>query len=695
MKQYIILIIIFLFATHSFAQIAAKDTINQMEVVEIKLQPKAFTYKNGNVKVEVANSILSAISNPLDLIAKLPKVQVSADRTKISIVGKGNPLIYLDNQRIEMNDLLALAVSDIKSIEIINNPSAKYQSEGKAVILITRKFSTNEGFEMTISETASFKKKFNNYLGVNSNLKFSKTELKVNFNYNKLNPWESNANSYEIPANEIISDYNVAGFTKRNNYIYGAGIYQTLNNDDSFSLSFNGNLKEDNFDFKTKTNYQILNDLSKIETDGITTGNRNFLNAIANYNMKISSSSNLFAGMQYSSFVNSSDINSSNNYNQTTFEPFQTVNQHFKVDIFSARIDFEKKFENEMKLEVGVGNSFANANTDLVLNDFQTNSNLISKYQLKEQNTAAYSQLSGMIRKVSWLAGIRVENTNVKGKYDEASLTLIAKNYINLFPKLQVEIALDSTKTISFNYAKSITRPSYSETSNGQTSINPYFVFSSNINLNPTISDETSANFQYKNKSVKLTYYTNRDVMNYGFQYNATDKILYYQPENFDLESGYSIEFTIPFKFRFWSSDNVVSCNVSKFEDKSASFGATNPYLYYYSNQTFNLKKDWTISVVGWGLTNRSEGIFKRDAMFVLDSSISKKYNNWSCTLSYNNIFKGGAYREKIQNNFINSQAAFFVDTYELSVALKYTFGKFTNSRFKEKAVDENGNRVR
>ena len=687
--------IIFLFGTHSFAQIATKDSINQMEVVEIKLQPKAFTYKNGNVKVEVANSILSANSNPLDLISKLPKVQVSADRAKISIVGKGNPLIYLDNQRIEMNDLLALAVSDIKSIEIINNPSAKYEAEGKAVILITRKFSTNEGFEMTISETASFKKKFNNYLGVNSNLKFSKTELKANFNYNKLNPWESNANSYEIPANEIISDYNVAGFTKRNNYIYGAGIYQTLNNDDSFSLSFNGNLKEDNFDFKTKTNYQILNDLSKIETAGITTGIRNFLNAMANYNMRISSSSNLFAGMQYSSFVNSSNINSFNNYNQTTFEPFQTVNQHFKVDVFSARTDFEKKFENEMKLEVGVGHNFANANTDLVLKDFQTNSNLISKYQLKEENTSAYSQLSGMIRKVSWLAGIRVENTNVNGKYDEASLKLIAKNYINLFPKLQVEIALDSTKTISFNYAKSITRPSYSETSNGQTSINPYFVFSSNINLNPTISDETSANFQFKNKSVKLTYYTNRDVMNYGFQYNVTEKILYYQPENFDLESGYSIEFTLPFKFRFWSSDNVVSCNVSKFDDKSATFGATNPYLYYYSNQTVNLKKDWTISIGGWGLTNRSEGIFKRDAMFVLDSSISKKYNNWSCTLSYKNIFKGGAYREKIQNNFINSQAAFFVDTYELSVALKYTFGKFTNSRFKEKAVDENGNRVR
>ena len=76
MKQDIILLLVFLFATNAFAQIATKDTINQMEEVEIKLQPKSFTYKNGNVKVEVANSILSGISNPLDLISKLPKVQI-------------------------------------------------------------------------------------------------------------------------------------------------------------------------------------------------------------------------------------------------------------------------------------------------------------------------------------------------------------------------------------------------------------------------------------------------------------------------------------------------------------------------------------------------------------------------------------------------------------------------------------------
>jgi len=80
----------------------------------------------------------------------------------------------------------------------------------------------------------------------------------------------------------------LARFTRRNNYTYGAGIYHTLNKDDSFSFSLNGHLKEEPFDFKTKTKQQILNKLSEIETTGRTIGNWNLVNAFANYNKKVS-----------------------------------------------------------------------------------------------------------------------------------------------------------------------------------------------------------------------------------------------------------------------------------------------------------------------------------------------------------------------------------------------------------------------
>ncbi|MEG2101932.1 MAG: hypothetical protein RRY99_10535, partial [Flavobacterium sp.] len=66
------------------------------------------------------------------MLAKLPTVLVSSDKESITVVGKGNPLIYIDNQKEGMNDLNALASADIKTIEIIQNPSAKYEEEGRS-----------------------------------------------------------------------------------------------------------------------------------------------------------------------------------------------------------------------------------------------------------------------------------------------------------------------------------------------------------------------------------------------------------------------------------------------------------------------------------------------------------------------------------------------------------------------------------
>lgn len=696
MKTKIISTILVLLCSKAFSQKTTEtDTINQMEEVVLEGKTKTFVYKNGNVKIDVANSIFKAIPNALDLLSKLPKVQISPDKTSISVIGKGNPLLYLDNQRIEMNDLLALSVDDIKSIEIINNPSSKYEAEGRAVILITRKLSKKEGFQTVISETALFKKRFNNYAGINSSLKLKNTEIKANFNYNALNPWESNENNYQIPNNNIVSKYHVVGLTERDNYVFGGGIYHTINEEDSFSFSINGNLKKDDFDLTTRTINQVNNNQTSIKTMAKANGDRNFINSFLNYNKKITSSSNIFAGLQYSNYSTGSIISTVNNYNETSFQPFQMMDQDFNVDVFSGRIDFEKKFVNEMKWEMGAVYSSANADSDLQLQNFEQNTNSNSQYNLKEKNASAYTQLSGTLKKVSWMVGVRVENTNIKGKYADESSFSIDKNYTNLFPKIQVEIPIDSTKTMTFNYARNISRPDYSATSHGQTYINPYFAFSSNINLNPSISDEVSANLQYKDKSVKLIYYNNKNVMNYGFQYNEAENVLNYRPENFEKETGYNLEFTLPFTHRFWTSSNTFSFILNKIEDKSAVLGEVKPYLYYYSNHTFNLKNDCTVSLIGWGLSGRSEGVFQRNAFFLMDIAVSKTYKNFSCTVSHNNVFKNSHFTEKFEVSNVNSKVTFFGDNYEFSIALKYTFGKLKESIFKEKEIDENSGRIK
>ncbi|MDR6968599.1 hypothetical protein J2X31_002622 [Flavobacterium arsenatis] len=696
MKQIILGVLLLSFST-VFSQVETEkdSTVNELKEVTIENKTETFKYKNGNIKIDVANSVFKTIPNILDLLSKLPKIQISPDKESISIIGKGIPLLYIDNQRVDMNYLNSASVDDIKTIEIIQNPSSKYEADGRAVILITKKLGRKEGFQTIFSETTSFKKEFNNYLGINSSLKLKKTEFKANFNYNALKPWESNGSDYEIQNQNIVSSYRVAGVTNRNNYIFSGGIYHNFNEHNSLSFSINGNLKSDGFDFKTQTRHQETIFNTNIHTIGKTMGDRNYINSFFNYNKKMTETANVFVGMQYSNYNTSSLIHSSNNYDETIYKPFQMMDQDFKVDVFSSRVDFDKKFVNEMKLEIGAIHSSANADTNLKIQNFEQNAVVSSTYHLKEKNTSAYTQLSGVFGKTSWQVGVRAENTTIVGKYANENLSSIKKNYTQFFPKFQVDIPIDSTKTLSFNYAKNISRPDFSSTSNGTTYINPYFVFSSNINLNPAILNEFSTLFQYNDKSVKLAYFENKNVMNYGFQYDENENVLMYRPENFDKEKGYNLEFTVPFSHKIWSSTNVLSIILNKIEDTSALVGNAKPYLYYYSNQTFTIRKNWSVWLTAWGLTQRNEGVFKRNAFFLMDFGVSKEIKQWSCTLSWNNIFSNSTFSENFKINSVKSNTVFFADNQEFSIALRYTFGKLKDSIYKEKEVNENSGRIK
>lgn len=697
--KFILFIILFFVSLFGFSQNeTSKDSIsNKLNEVVISQNKKSFSNQNGNIKLDVANSIYNSIPNTLDLLAKLPAVQISSDREKITIIGKGNPLIYIDNQKVGMNDLNALAVADIKSIEIVKNPSAKYEAEGRAVILIMRKFSKKDSFQTSITEVAFFKKDCNNYLGFNSNFKKNKIEWKANFNYNKLQPWESHRIDYQIPDANIVSNYDVSAFTKRKQFIFGGGFFYKINEVDYVSFNVNSKLQNDFFDINTATYNKNANIKNNVLTFSDNDSKKNFVNSFLNYIRKIKSiDTQVFAGLQYSIFDQNESSLVQNNYNDTEFQLTQDRNQKFNVDVFSGRIDLEKKFKNDMKLEIGGLYSTATSKSDLDFLNYETNKTTTNHYDFKEQNSAWYSQFSGEIKKVNFSVGLRVENTKVNGKFISDEEPLVNKNYTNLFPKVQLTLPIDTLKTISLNYARSISRPNYASLSQGSTYINPYFLYARNINLDPTINNEISSTFQLNDKTIKLCYYQNNNPVYSSFSYNTQQNIMTFKEINFDKESGFNLELTAPFKYRNWSSTNSLSCTWNKIEDDSALFRASKPYLYYYSNNEFKLPKGYTILLTGWGLTEQKEGVFERNAKFIMDFAISKTFfTNWNCTLSYNDIFRNMIYEENFTINNISSKAYYLVDSHEFSITIKYSFGKIKSTEFKEKSIDDNSNRIR
>lgn len=681
----------------TFQLIFSQEKTETIEEVIIKKETKTFTNTNGNLKVDVANSIYNAISNPIEVLSKLPNIQVSPNKESITVIGKGTPLLYIDNQKVAINDLNSLTVDDIKTIEIINNPSSKYEAEGRVVILITRKFSKKEGFKVAITENASFQKRFNNYFGINSSVKRNKLEFKANINYNQIRVWESHGNNFSIPSNDIVSNYLVKAVTKRPQFIFGGGVFYKINEDDYFSVNFNHRTQKDIFDIVTDTYNQQQNDINNINTLNENDETRNFSNGFINYNHKIKSlDAMLFSGFQYSSFNQKIASEIFNNYNDTGFELSQNRNQKIAINVFSGRTDFEKEFKNKMKLELGALYLYANSDTDFFVETVNPSSSNNSVYNYKETNIAAYSQLSGSFKKVNYSFGLRAENTIAKGKYEAENGLLIDKKYINLFPKAQFEIPIDSTNSIALNYAKSIARPNFSTTSQLSAYINPYFVWTNNTNLDPTITDQVAVSYQYKDKSVKLSYNKITNPVYYGISYNESQNLLTFKTTNFEKETAYNLEFTLPFQQNFWTTTNTLNFTLSTIEDKNAIVNSTKPYLYYYSNHIFQLPSAIEMSLTGWGFTKQQQGIFERSAFFTMDFAVSKTFfKHFDCTIRYEDIFKQVKFSENFTVNNISAKGMYYTDSNLISFSVKYSFGKIKNTEFKERNIDENSGRIR
>lgn len=683
--------------------IAAQETPKEeekpkeLEEVVIQKETKTFTNKNGNIKVDVANSILSNAPSVIDLLEKLPKVIVAPDKQSISIIGKGSPLLYIDNQKADMNDFNSLAMEDIKTVEVINNPSAKYEANGRAVILITRKFSKREGYKVSFTENAAFKKYFNNYTAVNGNFKTGSLEFKANFNYNQIKVWESNGNTFSMPNFDIASQYLVTAVTNRPQFIYGGGMFYKINEDDYLSVNFSRTAQEDDFVITTDTFNRDGVDINSINTLNTNTEDRNHTNAFLNYNHKIKSIGvDLFTGLQHTSFNQQMEGVISNDFNDIGYELEQFRNQRFGINVASGRIDLEKKFKNEMKLELGGLYLQAKANTFFEVITANPPAANQSIYFHKEKNIAAYTQFSGTYKKLNYTLGLRTENTIVKGKYKEAIEPTVSKNFINLFPKVQFEVVIDSSHTLSLNYAKTIARPDYSSTSQTSTYINPYFVWSDNINLNPTFTDEIALGYQYKDKSIRLAYYKITNPVYYSASYDNTQKLLTFTSKNFELETNLNLELTLPFKYKFWTTMNVFSAGINSIEDESAIINKAKPNLYYYSNHIFTLPKKMELYFTAWGITKQQLGIFERTPIFTMNAAFSKTFHkNLICSVSWNDILRKITIRENFVINEVSSKGVYFTDSHSVLLTVKYTFGQIKKSDYKEKSVDDNSGRIK
>ncbi|MFK8006080.1 MAG: TonB-dependent receptor [Saprospiraceae bacterium] len=674
-----------------------KESSNLIEEVQVVAERDAIVNKNGNLKINIANTNFASQPTTTSLLSLFPKILVSPNGESVSVIGKGNPLIYLDNQRITMDQLNSINVNSIQDIELINNPSAKYEADGRAVILIRRKKGVGDGVQISLSEVASWNREFNNFLGMNASLKKNKLELRTNFSYNQLQPWEGFDSAYEIDELNLSADNSGISLVERPQFIAGGGFYYQLNDGDY--LSGNVNLRTHTSDGSIASiSNTFENDTleNKFETLVNESEERSFFTSNLNYNKQFTKSkSNLFIGIQYSNYIRNLDSEITNSIDGSGFEIFENRDQDFMIDAYAARVDFEKKVLGEQKFEMGFNYAGAKAEAFSEFEILMPTDFFSAFYDYSEENLAAYIQLSGKVKKLDYSLGIRTEKNDVEGGFRSLNDLTVDFDQTIFFPKIMVNIPIDSSWNLTLNYAKTVARPNYLNSSSISTYITPFLEYSRNVNLRPSINEEISANFQYKKSSFELSYNRRKNPTFVSIIVDEDTDRLVSSPINLEQESSYNLSILNPFGYKKWSATNFIRFSISEMRDPTAVVQGVTPSIYFYTRQQIQLPKRFSIGATFYGMTKRKTGVTDAKGFSNLDLFISKTFKNkFSVTLNFNDVYRGFEFTSLSEFNDIVTNETRFSDRKALMISMRYSFGKEFKSKYQNRDVDDNLNRM-
>lgn len=675
---------------HMTLNITLKQDVKQLDAVTVTSAKNNMYVKDGVITVEVADTNLETLTEPTEVLAKLPGVIVSADKESVDLVGKGNPLLYLGNQRITLEQLKSIPVNSIAKIELLRFPSAKYEADGRAVILVTLKSNKDEGYQVKIRENAALNHFFNNYLNANSYIGLGKLTMQLGLGYQQLQHWESNTSTFSYPAGNFKNQYVTRSNGDRLRIPGAVGATYNFNDTDYISTQTNFTIHRDDMPITTQSYITDNGEVTYYNNYSGSTGNRDYITSNINAFKKLGAKTELFGGIQYTDSQRKNTYTIQDITAPENPELLEVNHQETKSKAFAARTDLTVRFTDKFNWESGL--NWYQANTRA------TSGNQVIEnpaYDYKEQTAAAYTQVQGSWGAVFYTAGARFEHNDRKGIYPETGEEVLRINKAYVFPKINLNVEVDSLNSFSANYGRSIARPGFSQANNITVFINKYMEFANNINLQSSLNDELSLSYTHNKMALYFTYYRSTNPVYYVTNYNAENDRYRTQPVNMEKENGYQLVLLVPFTYKVWTSTNYIYGGLVDGRDSTVKHLGATPYGYFYTNNEIRLKKDLNLGVNFFYMLAHEEGIRSSRGFNALGFTASKKFNeHWTLGLVANDVFGTLNFTQEYNSNGIQNKTTYFGDNRSVEVSIAYTFGHLVKPEYKNKEVDKELDRV-
>jgi iron complex outermembrane receptor protein len=686
-----------------------KETAQSLSEVTVSAERAGVELKLDRKVVNVDKDLSSKGGTALDIMKNVPGVNVSTD-DEVTL-RNGTPTIYVDGRPTTLQ-LRQIPADQIQSVEVITNPSAKFEASAQGGILnVVMKKNNKPGYNGIVNLSAGTNNQFNAMGLLNLKEKHFGVNLSYNTNGNK-NTALGYSNTESFRNGQIISSTNqdINSVFKRHFQFARLGFDFFLTNRNTLSVS--GNLVDGNFN----TN-ELQNSLST-KLDSSFTGNRtnlqtiHFQNLNGNLNFKHTFPKQ---GKEYSfDFTysknkggNVSDYLTNKYYEGAevrSFPELQTLNNNNGAGVFTGQWDFTNPLENDAKLEFGTRVNSNQSHSMQDVSDFDSTSNayihnsvLSNNYKVSDMVAAAYVTYGKKINQLSYQLGLRYESswykTTLLDKNQEFSYTYphnVSTIQYTLFPSFNTSYKLNTENEFQFNLSRKINRPNFFQNSPfrfasdqtgyriGNPELKPEFINKTEINHSVTVNGYNLLTSLYANYNQDpITTYTYQDAL--GLLVTTFDNAKY--------AYSYGIEPTLRIT-KIKNLDITLNTNVYYIKYGSiGSFTGGNDGWSFNSKATFGYKLPFKLNFQLNGNYNAPrvipQGHIKE--VYFADASLSKDMGLISFNLTLSDIFNSRRMASYVlSDNYSNDQSR-RRDVRFLRFGISIRFGKMDASLFKMK----------
>ena len=446
------------FDTGKIGNITLKEATMHLQKVVVKSSRPVVAIKGNALVTTVANSQLEHAGTANDVLRQIP--MVTGRDGNFEVFGKGTPLIYINGRAVQdKNELSQLNSQDIKNVEVITNPGAKYDASVKSVIRIRTKLPQGEGFGGTLRAQNGFRHYFSSMEQANLKYRTGGLELFTNLNYYGGKFYSLENMNIETQGSTSWLQ-NIKSFNHmRNNEFFGKfGFSWMINEHHSIGAYYmNGAaLQKPNSDYSS-TSYadgELDEEVSAVKRGRVHTVPKHHAN------------------IYYNGEVGKLGIDFNMDYmwrkkRKTSDQEETNGNQQQKM-VASTSIGHSRMFAEKLVLsyplwkgQIEVGNEYI---ASQMLNDFHINMATIGNSNTKsdEKNMAGFFSIGQQLGKIAVEAGLRYEHVTFKytenGQLKEGQ----SKTYNNVFPSLSISTEIGKTQW-ALSYTSKTQRPSYED----------------------------------------------------------------------------------------------------------------------------------------------------------------------------------------------------------------------------------------